>query len=104
MAITDYFYIKPFKFKYLSSDDQEGIDMKKEYGGKYKQIFSLESRYFRYSTGIFTRINLFQVNIPVLYLLKSSEKLQRVRKLYVFRGYRSGTLVWIGLNKTTLQY
>ena len=67
MAITDYFYIKPFKFKYLSSDDQEGIDMKKEYGGKYKQIFSLESRYFRYSTGIFTRINLFQVNIPVLY-------------------------------------
>ena len=44
-------------------------------------------------------INPFQVNVPFLCLLKRSENLWCS---VVFKGYRKGTLVWIGLNRDTV--
>ena len=46
-------------------------------------------------------INLFLTNVPLLYPLKTSEKL---RFSDVFRGYRSGTLVENGLKNQNFSF
>ena len=49
----------------------------------------------------FPSINPFQVNVPFLYLLKTSEN-QRFSD--VFRGYRKGTFTWNGLQKLVIMW